>query len=126
MSLRDQAVSDVTAILKNTSDFGQEDIILTDPAGDTTDLVGFTGDISTTIDPDSGAIVKGRQLHVTIPINDLPAGPRPEAIRLRGSKPWLVSFPRITSAAVTQYVVIGSDPDDSMGAITLELGKYSV
>lgn len=124
MSLRDQAVADVEAILGNTLDFGQDEITLIDPSDTSTIVTGFTGDISTSIDPDTGAIVKGRTIHVAVPISSLPAGARPAAQNDRSLKPWRVSFPRITSAVITEYAVIGTDPDDSMGAVVLELGEY--
>lgn len=124
MSLRAQQLADLAGIVGNSLDFGQ-DITLTDPAGATTDLVGLTGDISTSIDPDSGALVKGRTIHVTIQIADLPAGPRPATTNDRSLKPWLVSFPRVTTGAVTQYAVIASDPDDAVGTIVLELGVWN-
>jgi hypothetical protein len=123
MSLRDQILADLEGIIENASDFGQE-ITLTDPDGVATDLVGLTGDISTIIDPDTGMLVKGRRLHVTLKIQSLPAGPRPEAQSDTSKKPWLVSFKRVTSLASTQYLVIGSVPDDSMGAIICELGEW--
>ena len=123
MSLRELAQADAKVILEDTKDFAQA-ITLTDPAGVATPMTGFTGDISTVIDPDSGAIVKGRRLHVSLHISSLPAGPRPVAQNNSALKPWLVSFTRLTSAATTTYTVIGSDPDDSMGSINLELGQY--
>jgi hypothetical protein len=123
MSLRDQALADVGAILESTLDFGQA-ITLTDPAGTSTPMTGWSNDISTSIDPDTGALVKGRRVHVTLRIASLPAGPRPVAQNDKSLKPWLVSFPRITTAVVTQYAVIGTVPDDSVGSIIVELGEY--
>lgn len=123
MSLRTLAQSDAKAILEDTKDFGQA-ITLTDPAGVATAMTGFTGDISTIIDPDSGAIIKGRRLHVSLHISSLPAGPRPVAQNKSALKPWTVSFTRLTSAVTTQYAVIATDPDDSIGSINLELGQY--
>ena len=98
MSLRDQALLDVKGILEATSDFGQA-IVLTDPAGATTNLTGLTGDIARAIDADSGAIVKGRTIHVTLRIQSLPAGPRPVAQNDALLKPWRVSFPRVTTGS---------------------------
>jgi len=123
VSLRDQILSDLNGIIENTTDFGQP-IVLTDPDGASTNLTGLTGDISTIIDPDSGMLVKGRNLRVTLKIQSLPAGPRPAAQPDRTKKPWLVSFPRITTGASTEYAVIGTTPDDSMGAIICELGEW--
>ncbi len=124
MSLREQIQADIGAILNNETDFG-EAITLVDPDGATTPMVGLTGDISTVIDPDTGAIVKGRRLHVTVSTLDLPAGPRPEAQNDDTKKPWRVSFRRLATAVVTQYAVVASDPDDAMSAIVLELGEWA-
>ena len=123
MSLRDQVLADIAGIVESTTDFG-EPITLTDPSGTATALTGLTGDISLAIDPNTGALVKGRRLHVTLRIASLPAGDRPVGQNNPALKPWLVSFPRITTGTITQYAVIGSDPDDSMGSIVLELGEY--
>ncbi len=123
MSLRSQVLVDVKAIIENTLDWGQA-IALTDPAGVTTNLTGLTGDISRIIDPDSGLIVKGKQLHVTLFINSLPAGSRPEGQGDLSLKPWLVSFNNISSGTPTQYVVLTTDPDDSMGTLICELGEW--
>ncbi len=123
MSLRDQVLVDVAGIVENSLDFG-EPITLIDPLGASTAMTGFTGDISAVIEPDSGAIVKGRRVHVTLRIASLPAGARPVAGNDLGVKPWRVSFPRITTGTVTEYAVVGTDPDDAMGTIVLELGEY--
>jgi hypothetical protein len=125
MSLRVQANADVAAIIGNTDDFGQASIDLVDPAGTATlGLTGLTNDITSAIDPDSGMIVKGRRVHVTLAITSLPAGPRPTAQNDLGAKPWLVSFPRLTSGTTTQYAVTGTWPDDALNSIILELGNY--
>jgi hypothetical protein len=124
MGLRSQAAADVKAILENTDDFGVA-ITLTDPAGVDTVLTGFTGDITSVIDPDSGAIVKGRRLHVTLHLESLPAGPRPEVANDITAKPWTVSFARVVGAVVTKYLVNGTHPDDSMGTIVLDLGDWN-
>lgn len=123
MSLRTRAEADARAILENTSDGGQA-ITLTDPDATPTVMTGFTGDVSTAIDPDTGAIVAGRTVHVSLAIASLPAGARPAAQPDATLKPWLVSFPRIVGGAVTQYAVVRSQPDDSLGYINLELGNY--
>lgn len=126
MSLREQAVTDVKHILENPLDFGQV-VTLTDPAGVATVLAGHTGDIARAIDPDSGLIIKGRSIHVTLAIPSLPAGPRPEvSTDPVANNPWRVSFPRITTAVVTQYAVVGTDPNDSLGHIVLELGNLRI
>lgn len=123
MSLRAQALADVGSILENTTDWAQP-ITLIAPDGSTTAMNGLTGDISRQIEPDSGAIVKGRTIRVTLRIESLPVGARPEATNDSAANPWRVSFPRITSAVVTEYAVVATDPDDSMGSIVLELGDY--
>jgi hypothetical protein len=125
MSLRDRAVSDVAAILRNTLDGGQP-ITLTDPSDvATAGIIGWTSDVSSAIDPDTGAIISGRSVRVTIDVGQLPAGPRPKAQSDSSLKPWRVSFPRITTAATTQYAVTRSLPDDTLGMITIELGNWS-
>ena len=123
MSLRDQALLDAQGILENSQDFG-EPITLIAPDGSTTPMTGLTGDISVMIEPDSGAIVKGRRVHVTLFIKSLPAGERPVSKRKLSEKPWRVSFPRITNSVVREYAVVATDPDDTMGTIVLELGEY--
>lgn len=124
MSLREQAAADAKLIIENTLDFGQSDVDLVDPDGVVTSMTGLTGDISVLVEPDTGRIVKGQKIHVTLAISSLPAGPRPIAVSGLNSKPWLVSFPRIETAVVTGYAVVATWPDDTMSTIVLELGEY--
>lgn len=124
MSLRAQAKLDAESIVRNTSDFGY-DVTLTDPAGATTPLVGLTGDISTVIDPDTGTAVKGRRIHTTLAIADLPAGARPKAQNDDTLKPWLITFKNLVSQVDTTFAIVASDPDDTLGLINFELAVYT-
>ena len=124
MSLRAQAAADAKRIIENTLDFGQANVDLVDPDGVVTSMIGLTGDISVLVEPDTGRIVKGQKIHVTLAISSLPSGPRPVALSGLSTKPWLVSFPRIETAIVTGYAVVAAWPDDTMSTIVLELGNY--
>ena len=119
--MRSRVVADIGRILKGPKGFGV-DIDLISPDGTVSPLRGFSGDITAYIEPDTGALVKGKRLHVTLFTQDLPAGDRPKASPGLSVKPWRVSFPRITTGVETTYAVIAVTPDDSAGSIVIELG----
>lgn len=123
MSLRDQALLDVQGILEGPGGFSEE-IDLIEPDGTVNPMTGFTGDITAMIEPDSGAIVKGRRVHVMLFTKSLPAGARPIARPKLTDNSWRVSFKRITTAVATTYAVVAVTPDDSMGTISLELANH--
>lgn len=124
MNLRDLAALDAQRILESDADAAVA-VSLIDPAGVITLMKGHTGDINALIETETGAIIRGRRIDVRLSILSLPAGPRPVAKTRQSEKVWRVSFPRVVTGFVTEYAVVGTSPDDSMGIIILELGNLA-
>ena len=126
MGLRDDAEADLGAILEDsTRGFGWP-ITLTDPAGNTASLTGFSNDISQLIDPDTGQAVSGRLAHVALRISALLASPVaaiPRGIADASIKPWLITFDDINGTAYT-FKVSESDPDRTLGLVVCLLETY--
>ena len=124
MSLRDQAAADLRTILEDVDGFGWP-ITVTDPAGTTAALTGFSSDIGETIDPDTGLAVSGRRASVAIPIAALTdAGLGiPRGVHDSSTGAWRVSFD--DSAGNTHTLkVSGAFPDRAIGAVTCWLEAY--
>ena len=92
MGLRNQITEDIQNILEDsTTGFGW-DIRLTDPDQNFEDLIGFSNDISSVIDPDTGVVVSGRSATVAIHLNSIKTLSIPKGIVDSSLKPWLVKF----------------------------------
>ena len=123
--LRDQAETDLTNILEDTTfGFGWP-IRVTDPSGAFVDMEGFSNDVAEVIDPDTGLGVSGRQASVALSMSSLiTAGLTfPEGISDKASKPWLVIFDDINGASFT-FKVSKSNPDRTIGMVTCNLELY--
>lgn len=70
MSLRDLAASDAQKIIKDQAGFGWP-LILTAPDGAVFNITGTSKDIHLSIDPDTGEIISGRTVTVTIATKDV-------------------------------------------------------
>lgn len=128
MGLRDLAEQDLGGILEDDAyGFGWP-ITLTDPAGlsDNT-LIGFSDDISQTIDPDTGELVNGRLASVALRISTLIAAgftDLPRGVADSTLKPWTVVFNDINGNAYTFKVKQGN-PDRALGVIACILEEYT-
>lgn len=127
MGLRNTAERDLGAILEDSAyGFGWP-ITITDPDGSTsTDLVGFSTDISQIIDPDTGQVVSGRLASVGLRISTLQAQgfDLPRGVHDAASKPWLVAFDDINGTPYT-FKVRQSDPDRALGLIVCILEGWT-
>lgn len=126
MNLRELAEMDLGVILEDgATGFGWP-ITLTDPAGLSNDaLVGFSDDISQTIDPDTGELVAGRLASVVLRISTLlVAGfSVPRGVPDQASKPWVVTFNDINGTAHT-FKVRQANPDRALGIVSCILEGY--
>jgi hypothetical protein len=88
-------------------------------------LKGRAGDISFSIDPDTGQAVSGRTASISLSIESVieafPSSGLPKSIAGVSSDPWVVEFDDINGAPHT-FKVIESSPDRTLGLITLFLG----
>lgn len=123
MTLRFLATDDLNAI--TTMDFNMP-IVVTNPAGMTKTVQGFTNDIARIIDPDTGQIVSGRLATVAISIRSLTAQGLglPQGIEDMAIKPWVVMFSDVDANEYT-FKVLASNPDRALGIVTCELEFYN-
>ena len=126
MGLRETAEQDLVAILEDSATGFGYAISLTNPAGATVALTGFSSDIAQLIDPDTGQAVSGRLASASLPISSiLTAGlTLPQGIADAGVKPWLAQFNDINGTAHT-FKVSQSNPDRALGLVTLLLEAYT-
>lgn len=125
MGLRAQAALDAQAILTNTDDFGWP-ITVTDPAGTSAALTGFSNDITQVIDPQTGAVVSGRTATAALSIATLTeAGftELPYGVVSAGQRPWVIAFDDINGQPWT-FKVMASDPDRTLGIVVCFLEEY--
>ena len=125
MGLREQARLDLNAILEDgLTGFGWP-ITVTNPAGATLELVGFSADIGLSIDPETGVAISGRKASVALPISRLYEGgfALPRATADTSSKPWLVRFADIHGRPHL-FKVQEAMPDTAIGCITCLLEAY--
>ena len=124
MSLIDQAAADLQAFLGDAAGFGRS-ITVTDPAGSTATLTGYTADIGETIDPETGQAVSGRRASCALPIQALTdAGLGvPRGIADASSRPWVVRFNDFAGTERV-YKVSEAMPDTTVGVVTCLLEAY--
>lgn len=126
MSLRQLAEADLGVILEDgATGFGWP-ITITDPAGNTGTLTGFSDDIAQIIDPDTGQAVSGRLASVALRISSLALEglTLPKGIADAGSKPWVIEFDDINGNAY-KFKVSQSNPDRALGLVTCLLELYA-
>jgi hypothetical protein len=127
MGLLAQAATDLVSILEDVDGGFGTRVIVTSPTGVSAELVGFLNDISQTIDPETGLVVTGRSVSLTLPLASIRAGglPEPRACQEPGVEPWTVE---VIDAEPEQrnFIISGVRPDRSFGggagAITCFLG----
>jgi hypothetical protein len=123
MSLLDQAKALARSILNDATGFGVP-ITLTNPDGASANLYGLSTDIGLSIDPETGLTVSGRKASVSISVADITAAgfALPEAVPDEGEKPWLVQVANTAGAQVMKVTDVV--PDQTLGLLTLHLGRY--
>ena len=126
MNLREMAEQDLSITLEDDVNGFNWPITVEDPDGNTADLIGNSGDIGMTIDPNTGLAVSGRIAHVVLRISSIVAGglsglPRGQADKTK--KPWKFTF---NDLAATSYVFIVRQamPDRTLGVITCVVEAY--
>jgi hypothetical protein len=124
MGLRAQISADIKTILEDTDDFGWH-ITVTDPDGNTGDVIGYSNDIAQMIDPDTGLAVTGRNASVAIHFESLSAVSLslPEGVSDKTKKPWIMEFDDIVGDSYT-FKVSESNPDRAAGLVVCLLECY--
>ena len=125
MSLRDIAEQDLSTILEDhVTGFGWA-ITVTDAAGLSVPLTGFSNDVSQAVDPETGQLVSGRIATVTLRIGLLTANglALPVGVADPTIKPWLMTFDDINGNSYT-FKVSQSNPDRALGLVFCVLETY--
>ena len=126
MGLRELAEQDLGIILEDDTTGLGWSISLTNPAGLSAALTGFSNDVSEVIDPGTGQLVSGRVASIAIRITHLNnAGftELPQGIENRASKPWIMVFDDI-NGITHSFKVRKTNPDRALGVVTCELELY--
>lgn len=122
--LRELAEADLSGILEDSVNGFGFAITVTNPAGDSEALTGFSTDIAQVIDPDTGQTVSGRFASVTLRLSTIvPLLGMPVAVSDATAKPWVVEFDDINGVA-GKFKVAGTAPDRTLGIIVLRLEVY--
>lgn len=125
MGLRELAERDLGAILEDSVyGFGWP-ITVTNPAGVSEPLTGFSNDIAQVVDPDTGQLVSGRSASVALRISSLLAVGFviPYGVVDQSLKPWVVVFDDINGTPHT-FKVRQADPDRTLGMVVASLEGY--
>lgn len=129
MSMRDVATADNQRLLTDdVTGFGWP-VTVTDPAGLTAHLVGFTTDIGVTLEPDTGSMVAGRRASVALRMSDLrDAGfaSLPVHVPDPAGKPWVIEFLHSDKSEAGVYTVSDTMPDRTFGLVVCILEAYEV
>ena len=126
MNLRELAENDLGAVLEDgVYGFGWP-ITVTDPAGVSASLTGFSNDIGQTIDPSTGELVSGQLASVVLRLSSLTAAglSEPRHVADSASKPWVVTFNDINGTSRT-YKVNQSNADRALGVVACILEGYA-
>ena len=129
MGLRAQAAADAKKILNDDTNGAGWSINIYDPSAPTVAVafVGFSNDISFTLDPDTDDYVAGRRVSVAISLTDVEASSlsdTPKAIADTTGRPWVVEFDDLNGNTHT-YKVAASEPDRGVNLLVLELEAYA-
>lgn len=125
MGLRAIAESDLSVILEDAIyGFGWS-IIVTDTLDVAVSMTGFSNDIASIIDPETGMAVSGRLASVALRMSTLIDSGigLPKGIEDSASKPWRVTFNDIVGLPYT-FKVSSSNPDRALGIVTCILENY--
>lgn len=125
MGIRELANRHNRAILNNSATGGGWPFTITDPAGNTAALTGWSNDIAQVIDPDTGQAVSGRLATVTMHLQDLEAQGLaiPSGENFSNAKPWLVTWDDLRGNAY-KFKISSADPDRTINNVTCILEAW--
>lgn len=123
MNLRLRAALDAQQIVEDQAGFGWP-IKLTDPTGFSSGIKGLSNDIALTIDPDTGMLVSGRDVTISVHTRSLrTAGFSDTPKGVSQGTPWVVEFEDINGTQ-GRFKVVKTSPDRSIGLILMHLELY--
>lgn len=120
MGLRLDAAAHARGFLENVVDFSWP-ITLTSPAGVETAYQGYTTDVASIVDPETGVAVVGRRASAVISMLSLTE--LPVVVHDAGARPWLATFAD-AAGNVQTWKVIEVRPDRVLMIVVLILGGY--
>lgn len=123
MGLREQAQSDLHAILHDKDGGFGWDITLRSPDGAELALVGYANDIEQSIDRETGLAIVGREASIAIALEDIANFGMPKGVPDTDRSPWVVRFADIACVPWT-FKVKQSIPDRSLGMVVCILETY--
>jgi hypothetical protein len=125
VGLREIAAADNATILEDLDGFGWP-VSVTSPENVTADLVGFTTDVGTKIDPETGMMITGRTAEVSLRIDSCETAfsSVPRGVAESDSRPWVVEFADANGHAHT-FKVFEAMVDRALGLVVCRLEKYS-
>jgi hypothetical protein len=128
MGLRAQAAADVSRILCDSENGAGMTVTLTSPGSVSADVTGFTSDIASLIDPQTGLAVSGRMATAALLMSEIaqmfPGVGLPRGIADSNSKPWTIQFADF-SGELHMFKIVTADPDRAVGLLKCTLEAYS-
>ncbi len=125
MNLLTQARQDLATIVAATENGFAWPVTVTDPNGVSAVLSGLLADIDQTIDPDTGAAVKGRQVSVSLGLSALTAAGFgvPTGISDASNWPWRIDL-TAPDGTIQHFKIDEARPDLTLGIVSCLLGSY--
>ena len=125
MSLLDLAKADHASIVSDTVSGFSQLLTLINPQGLSVVVAGLAADVGQTVDPDTGVMIVGRRVTVSLltgPLRTSGIG-EPRGIADAGSKPWVVRFAD-AHGNEHAFKVIQAMPDYVLGRVDCLLEAY--
>lgn len=125
MNLGVQAVADAKTIVEDLANgFGQTATV-TSPKGQSATLTGLPNDIHTTIDPETGQEVSGREASMVFARSSVQTafGEQPAGVQKASEKPWVIVTNDSEGASHT-FKVNEVRPDRRLGLVVCILEFY--
>jgi hypothetical protein len=125
VSLREQAAADLRFILEGDPAGFRWPITITNPAGVSQSLFGFSSDVHLAIDPETGQAVVGRRASAALSTARLAelGLEVPRGVGDAQSKPWVITFADIGGAS-HRFKVVEAIPDRAIGIVVCTLEVY--
>lgn len=126
MGLRETFVADAREFLNDRDEGFGWDVTVVAPDATEANLTGFTADIGTTIEPETGEMVSGRRASVALHILDLQDADLgiPVNVPDAAGMPWVVRFLDFDGVTLRSYKVIDTMPDRAIGVVVCILESF--
>jgi len=123
LNLRAQAEADLSFTVEDSVNGGGWNMVLNSPAGVAYPIVGISDNIGRAIDPQTGQIVTGSLVNVTLRLASLTTSGVPFGVTNLTAVPWTVTISNLRGTS-TKWKVLRSATDETLGVIVLTLGTH--